>query len=201
MTDGTKGDAFVDRTWSLLTDAAARPRSVRHLVNGTVALARAHALFRGCERGRRVRAYGPVHVVADGRIVLSDFVFFLNGMIPSEIVCHRGAELVIGERTGFNYGVSIEARQRVTIGNRCLFGAMVRIGDSVRGATAPVTLGNDVWIAHGAIIEAGVTIGDGSVVSAGSVVVSDVPAGRMAIGNPARPVPLDVRRSARHETG
>ena len=90
---------------------------------------------------------------------------------------------------------------RVTIGNRCLFGAMVRIGDSVRGATAPVTLGNDVWIAHGAIIEAGVTIGDGSVVSAGSVVVSDVPAGRMAIGNPARPVPLDVRRSARPETG
>lgn len=50
----------------------------------------------------------------------------------------------------------------------------------------PVSIGNDVWIGHGAIVRAGVTIGDGAVVAAGSVVVKDVPAYGIVGGNPAR---------------
>jgi maltose O-acetyltransferase len=72
---------------------------------------------------------------------------------------------------------------------------MVRVEDSTRDLSKPITLGDDVWVAHGAVIAPGVTIGTGSVVSAGSVVVTDVPPNRLAVGNPARAVPLDVKRA------
>ncbi|WP_299775257.1 CatB-related O-acetyltransferase [uncultured Tateyamaria sp.] len=47
------------------------------------------------------------------------------------------------------------------------------------------TIGNDVWIGHGAYIAAGVTIGDGAIVAAHSVVTKDVPPYTMVAGNPA----------------
>lgn len=188
-----KDEPLVDRAFALLAEAVSRPRTAREVITGTLALARARALFRGCRLGRRVRAFGSLDVRADGRIELGDFVFFLRGMIASEVVCHTGAEIRVGEHSGFNYGVSIEARERIVIGKRCLVASMVRIGDARGASSAPIAIGDDVWIAHGAIIGPGVTIGAGSVISAGSVVVSDVPAARMAIGNPARSVPLEVR--------
>jgi acetyltransferase-like isoleucine patch superfamily enzyme len=192
MNDALPGD-LTGRVLARLGEAMTSPGGLRALVGGTVAIARARALFHGCELGTRVRAFGHVRVDVRGRLSLGDFVFFLAGMIPSEIVCHPGAEVRIGAHSGFNYGVSFDARMRITLGVRCLVGSMVRFGDTTRGGASPITIGDDVWIAHGAIIEPGVTIGDGSVVSAGSVVISDVPPGRLAIGNPARPVPLDVR--------
>jgi acetyltransferase-like isoleucine patch superfamily enzyme len=48
------------------------------------------------------------------------------------------------------------------------------------------TIGNDVWIGHGALVKAGVTIGDGAVVAAHAVVTRDVPAYAVVGGNPAR---------------
>ncbi len=50
----------------------------------------------------------------------------------------------------------------------------------------PVTIGNDVWIGGKAVICPGVTIGDRSVIGAGSVVTKDVPAGMVVAGNPAK---------------
>ena len=47
------------------------------------------------------------------------------------------------------------------------------------------TIGNDVWIGHGAMIRAGVVIGDGAIVAAGAVVARDVPAYAVVAGNPA----------------
>ena len=52
----------------------------------------------------------------------------------------------------------------------------------------PVTIGNDVWIGHGAVILKGVRIGDRSVVGARAVVTRDVPADTVVAGNPARVV-------------
>lgn len=52
--------------------------------------------------------------------------------------------------------------------------------------TAPVTIGDNVWIGGGAIIMPGVTIGDNVVVGAGSVVTKDIPANKIAVGNPCR---------------
>ena len=52
--------------------------------------------------------------------------------------------------------------------------------------TAPVTIGNNVWIGGGAILLPGVTIGDNVVIGAGSVVTKDIPANSVACGNPCR---------------
>jgi len=51
-----------------------------------------------------------------------------------------------------------------------------------------VAIGCDVWIGGGAILLAGVTVGDGAIVGAGSVVTRDVAAGVTVVGNPARPL-------------
>lgn len=48
------------------------------------------------------------------------------------------------------------------------------------------SIGNDVWIGCNAVVLAGVTVGDGAVIGAGSVVTKDVPAYAVVVGNPAR---------------
>ncbi len=54
--------------------------------------------------------------------------------------------------------------------------------------TAPVTIGDNVWIGGGAILLPGVTIGDNVVIGAGSVVAKDIPSNVIAYGNPCRVV-------------
>lgn len=50
----------------------------------------------------------------------------------------------------------------------------------------PVTIGNNVWIGSNAVILPGITIGDNSVIGAGSVVTHDIPKNVVAVGNPCR---------------
>ncbi len=87
------------------------------------------------------------------------------------------------------------------IGARCRFGSMVYISDTGRNGSRGVVVEDDVWLAHGAIIEPGVRVGAGSVVSAGSVVTSDVPPASMAVGNPARSLPLRLVGARTHTMG
>jgi putative colanic acid biosynthesis acetyltransferase WcaF len=54
--------------------------------------------------------------------------------------------------------------------------------------TGPVIIGENAWVAAEAYIGPGVTLGAGAVAGARAVVVSDVPAGRVVVGNPARPI-------------
>ena len=85
----------------------------------------------------------------------------------------------------------------VTIGNRVMFGPFVSIfaathetevqsrRDGIEYAR-PVTIGDDCWIGGNVIILAGVTVGNGATVGAGSVVTRDVPPFVVVVGNPAR---------------
>lgn len=160
-----------------------------HRMRRGLGIVRAHMIFRGAELGRRVNARGYVRVRMDGRVALGDHVDFTGGMIPSEIVCHPGAELVIGGWSGFNYGVVIDCRHAIHIGQRCMFGSMTRLRDSDGTREGPIVIEDDVWVAYGAVIGPGVRIGSGSVVSAGSVVMSDVPPDSLVVGNPAESFP------------
>ncbi|MCY1015083.1 acyltransferase [Pyxidicoccus sp. MSG2] len=164
------------------------PRAVR-----AVALARARWLFRSVQSvGRNVAAYGPMTVQNEGTIQLGDRLTFVGGMMPSSLVCHPGARLSIGSDTQFNYGVSLEAWESVTLGERCMFASFVRVGDRDGHRTAPIVIEDDVWVAHGAIIMPGVRVGARSVVSAGSIVTQDVPPDSLAMGNPARNMSLEL---------
>jgi len=168
------------------------PEEARDQLARALGMVRAARLFRGCKLGFHVCVLGPMRVLRQGEIVLGDRVTFFGGMLESELLCHRGGVIHIGEGSGFNYGVSLEAAEEIRIGKGCMLASFVRISDREEGTPKKVVIGDGVWIAHGAIIKPGVTIGDRSVVSAGSVVERDVPPDSLAVGNPARSMPLQM---------
>lgn len=165
------------------------------LLRRAAGIVRAAVALRRCSLGRRVGAHHPLRVIAAGRIAIGDRVVFWPGVMASELICHPGAELVVGSDTLFNYGSSFESWGSIRIGARCMFGSLVRIADRAGRHAGPIVVEDDVWVAHGAVIEPGVTVGKGSVVSANSVVSSDVPPGSLATGNPARCTPLSKAES------
>lgn len=174
-----------------------RPRRQAQRILRLLGRVRAFWLLRSASLGRGVCAMGSLNVVSRGTLRVGARVTFLGGMIPTRIIVHPGAQAQIGEESLFNYGAVIDVVSRLVIGRRCMLASMVQL----RCSDAGVILGDDVWIAHGAIIEPGVTIGAGSVVAAGCVVTQAVPAGSVAVGVPARVLPLAVldipQRSAR----
>lgn len=124
-----------------------------------------------------------------------------------------GDGTVVMPRFTCDYGYNIRLGRNVFINYHCIFldcapidiGNDVQIGPAVQLYTAqhpleanvrrsglesarPIRIGNDVWIGGGAVVLPGVTIGDRSVVGAGSVVVQAVPADCVVAGNPARVV-------------
>lgn len=113
---------------------------------------------------------------------------------------HRGgdAEITIGDYVLISPGVRISAAESITIGDACMIAANVYISDSdwhglynrarPFRCTSPVRLGNNVWIGDGATVCKGVSIGDNSVIGAGSVVTRNVPANTVVAGNPAREI-------------
>lgn len=113
-----------------------------------------------------------------------------------------GAVLSIGDRTQIHPFVHIGATSGVEIGSDCLFASHVYITDHDHDwrdgskpvsssrvlLTAPVTIGDGVWLGERVCVLKGVTIGDGAIVGAGSVVTKDIPARCIAVGSPARVV-------------
>jgi maltose O-acetyltransferase len=170
-------------------------RSGWKAIRDVSSFARARYELRGARLGLRVRCYGKMMVHGARGMEIGTRTVFLAGMVPTELVCEGGGELRIGARSIFNYGVSIVAHERVRIGVGCRFGSFVHIRDDDGRRRAPVVLEDDVWIAHGAILEPGATVGRGSVVSAGAVVVGAIPPGSLATGNPAMFAPLGTSKA------
>lgn len=121
----------------------------------------------------------------------------LRGTIsPLEIGAEGGGELTVGDGVFINQGASIVAHQSISVGDDCRIGDFAAIYDTdhhpVEQGTdvrrAPVRVGRNVWIARGATVLPGVTIGDHAVVGAGAVVTEDVPARTLVAGNPARAI-------------
>ncbi len=114
--------------------------------------------------------------------------------------------LEIGSGTYTNQDVIIWCQERISIGRLCLISWDVSITDSnyhsLTGAvvTAPVTIGDHVWVGAGARIMPGVTIGRNAMVAAGSVVTKDVPARALVGGNPAKVLRDDITWSY-HDRG
>lgn len=109
----------------------------------------------------------------------------------------RTATLHIGEATHIQARTHINCMESIWIGDHCAISWDCEILDTdihqvlssdemELPRTAPVRIENRVWIGTRAIILKGVTIGEGSVIGAGSVVTRDIPAYSLAAGNPAR---------------
>ena len=110
---------------------------------------------------------------------------------PEILFASSGAALTIGQFCSIANGVKIflGGEHRVDWVTTYPFPAMFESAAGHVGHPATkgaVTIGNDVWIGHGATILSGVSIGDGAVVGAGAVVASNIPAYGIAAGNPAK---------------
>lgn len=71
--------------------------------------------------------------------------------------------------------------------------SIVDQNENILNKSAPINIGNHVWIGVGAIILKGVSIGEGSIIGAGSVVNKDVPSNCMVAGNPAKIIKGNIR--------
>ena len=102
------------------------------------------------------------------------------------------ASLTIGKKCGFS-GISIGCAKKITIGDNFRAGANTIITDSDwhfddwrTGPDLPIEIGTNVWLGANTIVLKGVSIGDNSIVGAGSVITKSLPSDVMAGGNPAR---------------
>ena len=111
--------------------------------------------------------------------------------------CEYGTRVTIGAGTFFNYDCLMLDVAPITIGSACQIATRVQfltatypIDPEPRRtgweSGAPIVIGDNVWLSGGVIVCPGVTIGDDTVVGAGSVVTRDLPAGVVAVGAPAR---------------
>lgn len=111
--------------------------------------------------------------------------------------CDYGYNIHTGENVFFNFNCVVLDVMPVHIGSRTLFGPNVQLYTATHPMNhieragglelaKPITIGEDVWVGGSAVICPGVTIGDRSVIGAGSVVTKDIPADVFAAGNPCR---------------
>ncbi|WP_204281932.1 acyltransferase [Pontibacter burrus] len=150
-----------------------------------------------------------VHVSLDAicifgkRLTMNNGVIFSNsgGNGKCRIEVRQGAVLLIGEDVGMS-DVTITCHNKITIGNNVLLGVGAQIRDTdnhslnpqdwINGKdwenkkTAPIIIGNNVFIGAYSHILKGVSIGNNSVVGAGSVVTKNIPAREIWAGNPAK---------------
>ncbi|MDL2223857.1 sugar O-acetyltransferase [Bacteroidales bacterium OttesenSCG-928-M06] len=124
-----------------------------------------------------------------------------NVWIAAPVFVDYGENIHVGDNVEINMNCVFLDCNKITIGNNVGIGPGVhiyavshpvspqeRLGENHfwKSMTAPVVLGNNVWIGGGSIILPGVTIGDNTTIGAGSVVTKSIPANCLAVGNPCK---------------
>jgi acetyltransferase-like isoleucine patch superfamily enzyme len=165
-------------------------------------------LFKACCRryGRGVRTGVYIHwIQGKGDIILGDNVV-IDGKCVFSFAARFSARptLIIGDGSGISHNCQFSIGKRITIGRYCRIASDVRMFDSSGHPSdpesrlaglppapqdvRPILIEDNVWVGARSLIFPGVTIGRGSIASAGSVVMGDVPADTLVAGNPARKV-------------
>ncbi|GHV11319.1 maltose acetyltransferase [Fibrobacterales bacterium] len=117
--------------------------------------------------------------------------------IEQPFICDYGYNIEIGENFYVNHNCTILDSAKVIFGDNVFIGPncgfyppqhpIDRAERNIGLEYAyPITVGNNVWIGGSVVVLPGVTIGDNSVIGAGSVVVKNIPANVVAVGNPCR---------------
>lgn len=121
-----------------------------------------------------------------------------DAYIEAPFHCDYGFNISVGDRFYANAGCVFLDVTPITIGNNVMLGPHVQLYAATHPASAqqrltgeecgvPIQIGDNVWIGGNTVIMPGVTIGDNSVIGAGSVVTKSIPANVIAFGNPCRP--------------
>ena len=156
--------------------------------------------------GRNVHTSVHIHYFqGKGDLILGDDILF-DGKSSFQFATRFADRptLEVGDGSGFGHQCGFTIGKRITIGRRCRVASGVWIFDTNGHSTdpaarwkglppsddevKPVTIGDNVWIGRNSTIFPGVTIGEGSVVSTGAVVMNDVPPYSVVAGNPARKI-------------
>lgn len=129
-----------------------------------------------------------------------------NVVIQGPITFHYGRNTKIGKNTFINFNFTCQDDAEVVIGENCDFGPNVTIVTPVHPMLSnerqglmcpdgvgrrlcyakPIHIGKGCWLCANVTVLPGVTIGEGCVIGAGSVVTRDIPANGFAAGNPCR---------------
>ena len=127
-----------------------------------------------------------------------------NCYVEPNFRCDYGSNISVGDNFFANYDCVFLDVNTITIGDNCFIAPRVCLftaGHPTEGSERvsreggrfwtpeygkPITIGDNVWIGGGAIINPGVTVGSNVVIASGAVVVRDVPDNVIAGGNPAR---------------
>lgn len=119
-----------------------------------------------------------------------------NINIENNFHCDLGYNIYVGNNFYAGYNFTVLDMAEVRIGDDCMIGPNVGIytaGHGIEpkdrnksGYGIPINIGDNVWIGGSCVILPGITIGDNSIIAAGSVVTKDVPANKIVAGNPAK---------------
>ena len=108
-----------------------------------------------------------------------------------------GKHVHFGKNVYANFNLTLVDDTHIYVGDYTMFGPNVTVAtaghpilpelrEQAYQYNMPVHIGRNCWIGAGAVIVPGVTIGDHTVIGAGSVVTKDIPSGVVAVGNPCR---------------
>jgi len=135
------------------------------------------------------------HIEAGAHVKIGAGAWLRSYVHPTHIAAFEGATIELGPHSWMN-GCHLSAKERLVIGRESMIGFGARVFDSDQHdldathpeKTAPVTIGDWVWVAADTTVLKGVTIGSHSVVGTRSVVTASIPEHTLAVGIPAKPV-------------
>ncbi len=174
--------------------------AVRNLLifyRGPLFQSRCASFGRGVTLGGKLPfVMGPVEIHVGNGVYIGGNVAILSGYIGDE-----RPRLVLKDRSALGWGAFVVVNKEVVIEEDVRIPHDCRISDSdghprevdLRKANLPphpsdirpVRICHDAWIGNGSHIMKGVTIGEGAIIGANSVVISDIPPFALALGNPA----------------